>query len=108
MMLNAQGFHLDDLISSSLNISLITFYGCFYRDGAITIALEFMDGGSLANVLSQVGPIPENVLASIAYQVPFSFVLLSAATLTVIRFFGVLLIFTTTSEFIEILNHLIF
>jgi len=28
-----------------------------------------MDGGSLANVLSQVGPIPESVLASIAFQI---------------------------------------
>ena len=28
-----------------------------------------MDGGSLANVLNQVGPIPEKVLASIAYQI---------------------------------------
>lgn len=34
--------------------SLITFYGAFYREGSITIALEYMDGGSLANVLSQV------------------------------------------------------
>jgi serine/threonine protein kinase len=49
--------------------SLITFYGAFYREGAITIALEYMDGGSLANVLSQVGPIPEHVLAHIAYQI---------------------------------------
>lgn len=49
--------------------NLITFYGAFYREGSITIALEYMDGGSLANVLSQIGPIPENVLASIAYQV---------------------------------------
>ena len=28
-----------------------------------------MDGGSLANVLAQVGPIPEHVLASIAFQI---------------------------------------
>jgi len=49
--------------------NLITFYGAFYREGSITIALEYMDGGSLANVLSQVGPIPESVLASIAYQI---------------------------------------
>lgn len=49
--------------------NLVTFYGAFYREGAITIALEFMDGGSLANVLEQVGPIPENVLASMAYQI---------------------------------------
>ena len=49
--------------------SLITFYGSFYRDSSITIALEYMDGGSLANVVHQVGAIPENVLASIAYQI---------------------------------------
>ena len=49
--------------------NLITFYGAFYREGAITIALEYMDGGSLANVLSQVGPIPERVLASMAFQI---------------------------------------
>jgi len=49
--------------------NLITFYGAFYREGAITIALEYMDGGSLANVLSQVGPIPEHVLASISFQI---------------------------------------
>ena len=36
--------------------SLISFYGAFYREGAITIALEYMDGGSLQNVLSQVCP----------------------------------------------------
>ena len=77
--------------------NLIRFYGAFYRDGAITIALEYMyvyytilnihptryshlihtyiytfiyrNGGSLANVLSQVGPIPEYALANIAYQI---------------------------------------
>lgn len=49
--------------------SLITFYGAFYREGSITICLEYMDGGSLANVLNQVGPIPERVLANMAYQI---------------------------------------
>jgi mitogen-activated protein kinase kinase 3 len=49
--------------------SLITFYGAFYREGSITIALEFMDGGSLANVLAQVGPMPESVLANMTYQI---------------------------------------
>lgn len=33
---------------------IVTFYGAFYRDGAISIALEYMDGGSLANVVQQV------------------------------------------------------
>jgi len=49
--------------------SLITFYGAFYREGSITIALEYMNGGSLANVIDQVGFIPEPVLASVAYQI---------------------------------------
>eukprot|EP01038_Epipyxis_sp_PR26KG_P004777 gene4777-6699_t len=49
--------------------NLITFYGAFYREGTITIALEYMDGGSIANVLAQVGPIPENILANIAFQI---------------------------------------
>jgi len=49
--------------------SLITFYGAFYREGSITIALEYMDGGSLANVLAQVGPISEFALANMAFQI---------------------------------------
>jgi mitogen-activated protein kinase kinase 1 len=49
--------------------NLITFYGAFYREGSITIALEYMDGGSLSNVLDQVGPIPEAVLANMAFQI---------------------------------------
>ena len=48
---------------------MITFYGAFYREGSITIALEYMDGGSLANVIDQVGIMPESVLASVAYQI---------------------------------------
>ena len=36
---------------------------------AITIGLEFMDGGSLSNVLKQVGPIPEWALANVIFQV---------------------------------------
>ena len=31
--------------------------------------LIYRNGGSLANVLSQVGPIPEYALANIAYQI---------------------------------------
>jgi serine/threonine protein kinase len=34
--------------------SLVNFYGAFYREGCITVALEYMNGGSLANVLAQV------------------------------------------------------
>lgn len=49
--------------------SLIGFYGAFFREGAITIALEYMDGGSLANVVTQVGPVPEMALANMAFQI---------------------------------------
>lgn len=99
-------------------ISLITFYGSFYREGSITIALEFMDGGSLANVISQVGPIPEEVLASIAFQVfiiiYYYYYLLCLFfnklfnKLFINRFFGVLHIFNMKEEFIVILNHQIY
>eukprot|EP01084_Bolivina_argentea_P162306 282474_1 len=49
--------------------ALIKFYGAFYREGAITIALEYMDGGSLSNVLHQMGPMPEWIHANMVYQI---------------------------------------
>ncbi len=49
--------------------AFVSFYGAFYREGAITIALEFMDGGSLSNVLAQIGSIPEKVMANITFQI---------------------------------------
>jgi len=48
---------------------LIAFYGAYHKEGAITIALEYMDGGSLANVINQVGSIPESVLANVVFQI---------------------------------------
>ena len=48
---------------------VVTFYGAFHRDGVVTIALEYMDGGSLANTLNQVGALPEPVLAATAHQI---------------------------------------
>ncbi len=48
--------------------SLISFYGAFYREGAISVALEFMDGGALSNVIAQMGYIPEPALANITFQ----------------------------------------
>ncbi|CAM9168245.1 unnamed protein product [Discosporangium mesarthrocarpum] len=44
---------------------LIKFFGAFFREGAITVVTEYMDGGSLANV----GSIPEKALKCIMYQV---------------------------------------
>lgn len=50
----------------------MTFYGAFLRDSAMVLALEYMDGGSLENVIHQLGTIPERVLASIAYQILYA------------------------------------
>ena len=59
------------LYDSAACPSLVRFYGAFYREGTIRIALEYMDGGSLANVVRQVGArgVPERVLAAMAFQV---------------------------------------
>jgi len=48
---------------------LISFHGAFFKDGAISIALEWMDVGSLADVLQAVGCIPEAELCVMAKQV---------------------------------------
>ena len=49
--------------------AIVRFYGAFFRDGSISVALEYMDGGSLANVMEQVGVVPESVLANCAFQI---------------------------------------
>jgi serine/threonine protein kinase len=48
---------------------LVSFFGAFYKDGAITIALEYMDQGSLTTLIQSKGPMPEQVLAAMAFQV---------------------------------------
>jgi mitogen-activated protein kinase kinase 1 len=48
--------------------SLIHFHGTFLKDHAICICTEWMDLGSLQNILSQCNKIPEDILASFAYQ----------------------------------------
>jgi len=49
-------------------VALVGFYGAFYQEGAISIALEYMDQGCLATVLQNYGRLPESVVASVAYQ----------------------------------------
>lgn len=50
---------------------LIEFFGAYHvpESGQISIVLEYMDGGSLADVLAKVGKIPENVLSKITGKV---------------------------------------
>lgn len=49
--------------------NMIRFFGAFYHEGTISIALEYMDGGSLANVIHQLGRVPEPALANITFQI---------------------------------------
>lgn len=49
--------------------SLISFLGAYYREGAITIALEYMDCGPLSSVIAKAGALPEPALAAVAFQV---------------------------------------
>ncbi|XP_072964918.1 mitogen-activated protein kinase kinase SIPKK [Typha angustifolia] len=63
-------------IAQELKISLSTqcsyivvCYQSFYDNGLISIVLEYMDGGSLADFLKNVKTIPEEYLAAICKQV---------------------------------------
>ncbi|KAA8523281.1 hypothetical protein F0562_009704 [Nyssa sinensis] len=48
---------------------LVMCYQSFYDNGVISIILEYMDGGSLADFLTKVKTIPEPYLAAICKQV---------------------------------------
>ncbi|XP_017645951.1 mitogen-activated protein kinase kinase 2-like [Gossypium arboreum] len=48
---------------------VVVCYQSFYKNGAISIILEYMDGGSLADFLRKVKSIPEPYLAAICNQV---------------------------------------
>lgn len=37
--------------------------------GALSLAMEYMDGGSIQNVIQQVGTIPENVMSAMVWQI---------------------------------------
>lgn len=50
--------------------AIVKFYGAYLQDNeSIAIVLEYLDGGSLGNVLDQVGPVPEAVIANMTFQV---------------------------------------
>lgn len=48
---------------------VVVCYQSFYDNGAVSIILEYMDGGSLADFLRKVKTIPEPFLAAICKQV---------------------------------------
>ncbi|CAM6009425.1 unnamed protein product [Sphagnum balticum] len=48
---------------------VVVYYHSFYNNGIISIVLEYMDGGSLADIIKQVKQIPEPFLAVISQHV---------------------------------------
>lgn len=48
---------------------VVVCYQSFYKNGVISIVLEYMDGGSLLDFLKKVKTIPEPYLAAICKQV---------------------------------------
>lgn len=48
---------------------LVAFLGAFYADPAVSVALEYMDGGSLAGVLDRAKRVPERVVAAAGRQI---------------------------------------
>ncbi len=57
------------------NRNIVRYHQAFFDNGAITIVMEYCDGGSLADVLRAMGktrpgqPLPERFVAEIARQV---------------------------------------
>ena len=49
--------------------NVVKCYSTYFDNGAINILLEFMDKGTLADILKKVKKIPENILGYITYQI---------------------------------------
>jgi exonuclease 3'-5' domain-containing protein 1 len=47
---------------------IVKCHGTFYQQGVIGICLEFMDMGSLADIIQTIGPMNELILGYITYQ----------------------------------------
>lgn len=48
---------------------VVKFYEAFHREGSIQILLEFMDMGSLDDIIKLTEKIPENVLCEMSFQI---------------------------------------
>ena len=56
-------------LHESMHPSIVSFYGAFFREGAVHVALEYMDASLLDVARSEGGALPERVLAGIARPV---------------------------------------
>ncbi|CAJ1459942.1 unnamed protein product, partial [Effrenium voratum] len=52
-----------DLMRSLRHPHIVSYYGCHWSDGHLQMYLEYMAGGSLSQVLSNFGPLEENLMA---------------------------------------------
>ena len=59
---------ISTLLCSGDAPNLVHYHGARSYDGAIQIAMEYMDGGSLGDLLQAIGPISEDCIAAIAEQ----------------------------------------
>mmetsp|Transcript_49891 Transcript_49891/g.117522 ORF Transcript_49891/g.117522 Transcript_49891/m.117522 type:complete len:562 (+) Transcript_49891:188-1873(+) len=57
------------LMCDHIHDGIIRFYGAFFYEGTISVALEYMTGGSLSDVIKLGGAIPEPVLSCMAKQI---------------------------------------
>lgn len=58
-----------ETLYASTSPYLVGFYGAFYNDGNISIALELMEGGSLKDIYQCTTKIPVDILSIITNQV---------------------------------------
>jgi len=56
MLLELKTLHVCD------HENVLRSYGAFVKDGQVHIALEYMDKGSLADMIKEVGKIPETII----------------------------------------------
>lgn len=56
-------------LHESMHPAIVSFYGAFYREGAVHIALEFMDASLLDLMRAERAPLPEPLLSAIAQPV---------------------------------------
>eukprot|EP00300_Choanocystis_sp_HF-7_P028529 c34238_g1_i1.p1 GENE.c34238_g1_i1~~c34238_g1_i1.p1 ORF type:complete len:391 (+),score=60.04 c34238_g1_i1:73-1173(+) len=56
-------------LSDATSPCIVAFSGAWFDAGAISIAMEFMDCGSMHDVGTLAGPVPERILARVTYAV---------------------------------------
>ncbi|KAL4635569.1 hypothetical protein GN956_G12925 [Arapaima gigas] len=58
-----------DLLKTLRHNNIVGFLGTALQDGAVSIFMEYVPGGSIASILQRFGPLPEKVLALYTQQI---------------------------------------